>query len=104
MCATLRKFFLSSNLTDIVKIRKSEFSGSIFFLFFQFGPSGPGNIGRYDSLYWFGHWDYIYPYCPEDEAKRVCKDPVENFVVAALGNTPDQESNTKRVKFQYSPF
>ena len=31
-------------------------------------------------------------------------DPVENSVVAALGNTYGQESNTRRVKFQYYTF
>ena len=31
-------------------------------------------------------------------------DPVENFVLLALGNTPGQESNTIRVIFQYYPL
>ena len=31
-------------------------------------------------------------------------DPVENSVVAALGNTYGQESITRRVEFQYYPF
>ena len=31
-------------------------------------------------------------------------DPVENSVGAALGNTDGQESNTRKVKFQYHPF
>ena len=41
----------------------------------------------------------IGPYCPGDEALRVCRDPVENSVAAALRNTLGQESNTRRVKF-----
>ena len=45
-----------------------------------------------------------FPSCPVDEAIRVRIDPVENSVVAALGKTHGQESNTKRVKFQYYPF
>ena len=40
----------------------------------------------------------LFPYCPVDEAIRVRIDPVENSVVAELGNTHDQESNTRRVK------
>jgi hypothetical protein len=39
-----------------------------------------------------------------DEAIRVCIDPVEDSVVAALGNTHGQESNNKSVKFQYYTF
>ena len=44
------------------------------------------------------------PYCPEDEAIWVRIDPVENSVVAALGNIHGQESNTRRIKFLYYPF
>ena len=47
---------------------------------------------------------YIFPYCPADEAIWVRIDPVKNFVVAALGNIHGQESNTRRLKFQYNPF
>ena len=47
---------------------------------------------------------YTFPYCPVDEAIRVRIDPVENSVVAALGNRHGQESNTRRVKFQYYPI
>ena len=46
----------------------------------------------------------LAPKCPLDEAIRVRIDPVENSVVGTLGNTHGQESNTKRVKFQYYPF
>ena len=46
----------------------------------------------------------FFPYCPLDEAIQVRIVPVENSVVAALGNTHVQESNTRRVKFQYYPF
>ena len=45
-----------------------------------------------------------FPYCSVDEAIRVRIDPVENSVVAALGNIHGQESNTRRVTFQYHPF
>ena len=38
---------------------------------------------------------------PVDEAIRVRIDPVENSVLAALGSTHGQESNTGIVKFQY---
>ena len=31
-------------------------------------------------------------------------DPIEDSVVAALGNTHGQESNNKRDKFQYNTF
>ena len=41
---------------------------------------------------------------PEQYAIRVRIDPVENSVVAALGNTHGQESNTRRVKIQYIFF
>ena len=41
---------------------------------------------------------------PEDEGIRVRINPIENSVVAALGNTHGQESNTRRVKFQNYPF
>ena len=34
-------------------------------------------------------------YCPVDEAIRVLIDPVENSVLAALGNIHGQESNTR---------
>ena len=61
-------------------------------------------VGRVDSPYWSGSWGYIFPYCPVDEAISFRIDPVENSVVAALGNTYGQESNTRRVKFQYNPF
>ena len=62
-------------------------------------------LGRVDSPYWSGSWGYIFPYYPVDEAIRVRIDPVENYVVAALGNTHGQYmSNTRRVKFQYYPF
>ena len=47
---------------------------------------------------------YIFPYCPVDEAIWVPMDPVENSVVAAVGNTHGQERNTGRVKIQYYPF
>jgi hypothetical protein len=43
-------------------------------------------------------------YCPVDEAIWVRIDSVENSFVAALGNTHGQESDTRRVKFQYYPF
>ena len=46
----------------------------------------------------------IFPYCPVDEPIRVRIDPVDNSVMAALGNTCGQESNTRRSKFQYLPF
>ena len=50
-----------------------------------------------------------YPFCapifhPLSETESYGIDPVENSVVAALGNTHVQESNTRRVKFQYYPF
>ena len=35
---------------------------------------------------------------------RLRIDPVENSVVAALGNTLGQESNIRKVKFQCYPF
>ena len=57
-----------------------------------------------NSLYGSDSWGYIFLYCPVDEAIQVCIDPVENSVVAALGNTHGQESNTRRVKFQSYPF
>ena len=37
------------------------------------------------------------PYCPVDDAIRIRIDPLENYVVAELGNTHGQESNTRRV-------
>ena len=43
------------------------------------------------------YWGYIFSYCPVDEALWVCIDPVENSVVAALGNTPVRRMR-KRVK------
>ena len=43
-------------------------------------------------------------YCQVDEGIRVRIDPVENSVVASLGNINCQESNTRKVKFQYDPF
>ena len=46
----------------------------------------------------------FFPYCPVDEAILVGIDPVENSVVAAPGNIHGEESNTRRVKFQYYPF
>ena len=55
------------------------------------------NIGRIDSPYWSGSWCYIFPYCPVDEAVGVRIDPVENSVLAALGNIHGQDSNTRRV-------
>ena len=61
-------------------------------------------MGRVDSPYWSGNWGYIFPYFPVDEAIRVRIDRVENSVVAALGNMHDQESNTRRAKFQYYHF
>ena len=61
-----------------------------------------GNIERVDSLYWSGIWGYIFPYCRVDEAIRGRIDPIDNPVVAALGNA--YGSNTRRVKFQYYPF
>ena len=61
-------------------------------------------IAIVDSHYSSGRLGYIFPYCPVDEAIRVCIDPVENSVVATLGNTHGQESNTRRVKFQYYNF
>ena len=30
-----------------------------------------GNIGKVDSPYWPGSWDYIPPYCPVDKAIQV---------------------------------
>ena len=51
-------------------------------------------------MYWYGSWGYFFPYCPVDKAIQVRKDPVENSVVAALGNTHNHGSNTRRVKFQ----
>ena len=42
----------------------------------------------------------IFPYCPVDEAIRVRIDPVDNSVVAGLGNTHGQVSNIRRVKFK----
>ena len=42
------------------------------------------------ASYWSGSWGYIFPYCPVDEAIQVRIDPVENSVVAALGNTDGQ--------------
>ena len=50
------------------------------------------------------YWAYIFPYCPVDEAIGIRIDPVENSVVAALGITHGQESNTGRAKVQYYPF
>ena len=44
------------------------------------------------SPYWSGSLGYIFPYCPVDEAIGVHIDPVENSVVAALGNTHGQET------------
>ena len=38
---------------------------------------------------------YTFPYCPVDDTIRVRIDQVENSVVAALGNTRGQESNTQ---------
>ena len=64
-------------------------------------------IGRYwKSCFSVLVWQlvYIFPYCPVGKAIRVRMDQVENSVVAALGNTHGQDSNTKRVKFQYYPF
>ena len=55
-------------------------------------------------MHWSGRWGYTFPYCPVDEAIRVHIDPVQNYVVAALGNTHGQKSNTRRVKFQYCFF
>ena len=46
----------------------------------------------------------MWQYCPVDEAVWVRSDPVENSVVAALGNTHVQESDTRRIKFKYYPF
>ena len=34
-----------------------------------------------------------------DEAIRVCIDPIEDSVVAALGNTHGQKSNNRRINF-----
>ena len=42
----------------------------------------------------------FFPYCSVDDAIWVRIDPVENSVVAALGNKHGQDSNTRRVKFQ----
>ena len=66
-----------SHNTDILNFKK---------LYFHYCPSCLGNIERVDSPYWSGSWGYIFPYCPEDEAIQVHVDPVENSVVAALGN------------------
>ena len=55
----------------------------------------------FSVLVW--HVGYIFPYCPVDEAIRVCMDPAENSVVPALWNTHGQ-CNTRRVKFQYYLF
>ena len=46
----------------------------------------------------------FFLYCPVDEAILVRIDPVENSVVAALGNIHGEDSNTTRVKVQYYPF
>ena len=48
--------------------------------------------------------EYIFPHCPVDEAIRVRIDPVENYVVAEVGNTHDKESNTGRDKFKSFNF
>ena len=47
---------------------------------------------------------YIFPHCPVDETIRVRIDPVENSAVAELGNTHFEESNTRKIKFQYYPL
>ena len=46
---------------------------------------------------------YCLPYYPVDESMRI-RGSVENFAVAALGNTHSQESITRRVTFQYIPL
>ena len=58
---------------------------------------------KVDSPDWSGSLGYIFPYCPVDESLQVGIDPLENYVVAALGNTHGQESNIRRGKFQYYP-
>ena len=42
--------------------------------------------------------------CPVDDAIQVRIDPVENYIVAALGITHGEKSNIRRVEFQYYPF
>ena len=65
---------------------------------------GQGNIERVDSPYWSSSWGYIFPYYPVDEAISVHIDPVENSVVAALGHTHGQESNTREKNFNIILF
>ena len=52
-------------------------------------------VGQYWSWFSVFVWQlgYIFPYCPVDKAIWVRIDPVENSVVAALGNIHGQESN-----------
>ena len=71
-------------------------------LYFQYCPIWQGNIGKVDSPYQYGSWDYIFPYCQVDEATWVRKHPVDDSVLAALGNTHGQESKNRRVKFPSS--
>ena len=47
----------------------------------------------------FGSYGQTFVLTPEQYAIRVRIDPVENSVVAALGNTHGQESNTKSFFF-----
>ena len=91
----ISQYILTWVIIQTFSISKS-YTSSMSFLVGQYWKSW------FSVLVW--QLGYIFLYCLVAKAIRVRIDPIENSVVAEPGNTHGQESNTRKVKFQYCPF